>query len=456
MRAAPARRAAALLAAAVLLLGAGVLLGRLTAGGDDAAPAAPRATAPAAVRPPELAVGLVTGDAGVLAPPGQPVAGFARAQALTDRIAPEYVRVDVRWDLLQPQEGAPLDPDRPVGAGCGRDGAAPCAGDETLTRTLAALKAAQAAHPGRYRPVLTFWGMPAWAGKPADAGCEAARAREGARPLRPGGEPAYRAAVAAVWRAVRGAGLDGADWSPWNEPNAPYFVAPQRQACRGDAAPTSPAVYARMARAMDAELDRLRAAVPAGGPGRGDRLVLGELAAWPDPTPKAVPADEFLRALPDDVLCRADVIGLHGYLEARPPAGRGEPVAGALAELDRRPCLDGHPAWVTETGVGAPHAGATRDVRPATLAAECRLLHRQLERWYRDPRVTAAFQYSVREDPSFPTGLTDEAMTRTYPVAAAWAAWGGDRAPTAAPPALPGACASTAAAARADEDAPPG
>ncbi|MGX6449744.1 hypothetical protein ACVU7I_17035, partial [Patulibacter sp. S7RM1-6] len=390
----------------------------------------------ATVRAPELAVGLVTDDAGVLTPPAQPVAGFGRAQALTDRVAPRYVRVDVRWDLLQAQEGAALDPNLATSGGCGRDGAAPCAGDETLTRTLAALKAAQAAHPGHYRPLLAFWGMPAWAGRAATTGCGAAQAREGARPLRPGGEAAYRAAVATVWRAVRAAGLEGADWSPWNEPNAPYFLTPQRAACRGDAAATSPAQYARLARAMDAELDRLRAAAK-GGPGHDDRLVLGELAAWPDPTAKAVPADEFLRGLPDDVLCRADVVALHGYLEARPPSGRGEPVAAALRELDRRPCLDGRPAWITETGVGAPHSGAERDDRPATLAAECRLMHRQLERWYRDPRVTAAFQYSVREDPSFPTGLTTEAMTRTYPVADAWVAWGGARAPTAAPPALP-------------------
>jgi hypothetical protein len=205
---------------------------------------------------------------------------------------------------------------------------------------------------------------------------------------------------------------------------------------------------------MDAELGRLRAASPAKSAARDDRLVLGELAAWPAPSARVVPADEFLRALPDDVLCRADVLSLHGYLEARPRAGRGEPVAAGLREFDRRACLDGRPAWITETGVGAPTAGGDRDDRASTLRAECRLMDRQLDHWYHDPRVTAAFQYSVREDPSFPTGLTNEAVTRTYPVAGVWAAWGGAREPDAPAPALPADCADPEDAAAAS--APPG
>ncbi|MDO9409999.1 hypothetical protein [Patulibacter sp.] len=461
----PSRRRALLVLAALVVLVVGVAAGRLTASDDGGvgpsaartgptpSPSADRGDATRAVRPPTLAVGLVTTDAGALTPPATPVAGFGAAQAVTDRIAPRFVRVDVRWDLLQPAEGAPLDPARVIGDGCGREGAQPCSGAISLARTLGALKAAQAAHPGHFRPLISFWGMPAWAGA-AGEGCEAAKARDGARPLAPGREPAYRAAVAAVWAAVRAAGIQGADWTPWNEPNAPYFLDPQRASCSSTAEARSPAQFSRLVVAMDAELDRLRAASPAGSPERGDRLVVGELAAWGAPSRRAVPADEFLRALPDDVLCRADVLSVHGYLEAQPRSGKGEPIAAGLRELDRRPCLDGRPAWITETAVGAPRSGGDRDAATGTLRAECRLMDRQLDRWYHDPRVTAAFQYSVREDPAFPTGLLPEDLSRTFPVADVWAAWGGSREPGAAAPALPEGCAQ--ASDGAGEQAPPG
>lgn len=447
--------------ALLLALAAGAAVGRLTASGGPSSPrpAPPAAAgaagggARAAVRPPSLAVGLVTTDAAALRPPATPVPGFGAAQAVTDRIAPRFVRIDVRWDLLQPEERTPLDPSRVVGDGCGRDGATPCSGAVSLQRTLQALKAAQVAHPGRYRPLLSFWGMPDWAGAPVD-GCDGAQAREGAQPLAPGREDAYRAAIAAVWGAVRAAGIDGADWTPWNEPNAPYFLDPQRASCTPTGEPRSPARFSRLVVAMDAELDRLRGRAPADAAARRDRLVLGELAAWGAPSRRAVPADEFLRALPDGVLCRADVLSVHGYLEARPRSGKGEPIAAGLRELDRRPCLDGKPAWITETAVGAPRSGGRRDVAGEILRAECRLMDRQLDRWFHDPRVTAAFQYSVREDPYFPTGLLDEGLERSFPVARVWAAWGGDRDPAAPPPPPPAACRAGDDGAR--DAAPPG
>jgi hypothetical protein len=444
----PRRRAVLVALVGLVLLVVGLALGRLTAPDDDrsasAVPPAPTTTAttaqaPSVVRAPTLSVGIVTNDVGALTPPATPVPAFERAQALTDRIAPRFVRIDVRWDLIQPDEAAPFDPGRVIGDGCGRERAQPCSGPQSLTRTLAAVKAAQVAHPGHYRPLISFWGIPNWAGDVGD-GCEAAKAREGAQPLAPGKEPAYKAMVAAIWGAVRAAGIEGADWTPWNEPNAPYFIDPQRSACTPDAEPRSPESFSRMVVAMDEELERLRATTPAGSPARGDRLVVGELAGWGAPSRRAVPTDEFLRALPDDVLCRADVISVHGYLEAHPRNGKGEPVAAGLRELDRRPCLDGRPAWITETAVGAPRSGGERDTARGTLQFECRLMDQQLRRWYRDPRVTAAFQYSVRTDPAFPTGLMDEGLNRTFPVAKVWEAWGGDRDPAAEPPALPSGC----------------
>ncbi|WP_320673251.1 hypothetical protein [Patulibacter defluvii] len=447
-----ARRRAALGGALLALLALAFAAGRWTDGDHDRRTREPARDqlarpAPAAVRPPTLAVGLDSNDPAALTPPGVADAAppaFEAARATVAAIAPTFVRVEVRWDLLQPDAAAPLDPARPTADGCARERREPCAAPTTLDATLRAVAAAQRARPGRFRLLLTFWGMPAWAGDPRTDPCGGGPVRDGARPLAAAREGDYRAAIRAVAAAAgrAGARIDG--WTPWNEPNAPYFLGPQRATCAADAAPSSPAVYARMTRAMAAELAALRrsGAPPA-------RLVLGELASWAAPSGRAVPADEFLRALPDDVLCRADMLSLHGYLEARPRTGRGEPVAAGLRELDRRRCLDGRPAWITETGVGAPHGGGRRDVRPRVLASECRLLHGQLERWYRDPRVTAAFQYSLREDRYFPVGLLDEGLRRTYPAAAVWEAWGGSRAPAAPPPPLPAACAAPAPAASA-------
>ena len=54
--------------------------------------------------------------------------------------------------------------------------------------------------------------------------------------------------------------------------------------------------------------------------------------------------------------------------------------------------------------------------------------------WYDDPRVTIAFQYTVREDDKFPTGLVSTDLTTDRPALKEWTAWGGRRAPTDPPP----------------------
>jgi hypothetical protein len=55
--------------------------------------------------------------------------------------------------------------------------------------------------------------------------------------------------------------------------------------------------------------------------------------------------------------------------------------------------------------------------------------------WYDDPRVSVAFQYTVREDDKFPTGLVSTDLTHERPALKEWTAWGGGRSPTAPPPA---------------------
>lgn len=440
--------AAAAVLAAVLLVALGYLLGGQ---GDDEradppAPTAPTRAAPSPDGAParldrsgELAVGLVSRDVAALTPMSAgPIAGYDAAREAVGAMAPRQVRVDVRWDQLQPSADAPLDPGRVTDDGCGRERARPCGPEISLRAVLAQLAAQQQEHPGAFRPLITFWGMPEWAGEAPTEGCGFEDVRAGARPLAAGQEAAYRAAIRAVWTALRDAGIGASDWTPWNEPNAPYFLDPQRASCSRDAELRSPAPYARMVAAMDEELQALRGADPAAA--AEHRLVIGEVAAWGAPSTRAVTADEFLRALPDDVLCRADVIGLHGYLDARPPVGRGEPVAAALGELDRRPCLDDVPAWITETGVGAPGSGRERDGDRRTQQDECRLMGDQLTRWYHHPRITAAFQYSVRDDAAFPTGLVDERVRTTYPVADVWIAWGGARAPDGPAPPVPADC----------------
>ena len=58
--------------------------------------------------------------------------------------------------------------------------------------------------------------------------------------------------------------------------------------------------------------------------------------------------------------------------------------------------------------------------------------------WWADPRVTAAFQYTLRADDRFPTGLISTDLTAARPTLNEWTAWGGAREPSAPPP--PAAC----------------
>jgi hypothetical protein len=96
--------------------------------------------------------------------------------------------------------------------------------------------------------------------------------------------------------------------------------------------------------------------------------------------------------------------------------------------------------WITETGVGGPHAGQARPTGDGALRLQCRALQRQLVRWDEDPRVQAAIQYTFREDVAFPVGLANAALTRTYPTYDLLKAWSGTRAPNAPAPPLPASC----------------
>ena len=141
---------------------------------------------------------------------------------------------------------------------------------------------------------------------------------------------------------------------------------------------------------------------------------------------------EFIAGLPQDVVCASSVWSQHAYIGGDDPV---EPVAQALAAR------------------GCPHRSRSGSPRPASaprlrtcpsadaIADEqegCRKLHERLVTWFNDPRVTVAFQYTLREDDKFPTGLFSTDLSTPRPTLGEWAAWGGGRDPLAPPP--PSAC----------------
>jgi hypothetical protein len=175
--------------------------------------------------------------------------------------------------------------------------------------------------------------------------------------------------------------------------------------------------YAQMARAMAEELRD------------GQELVLGELAGLLQRKAGYVSVREFIGDLPRDVVCSARVFGQHGYVGGPDPVGA---VARALRRFD---CPRAHAIWITETGARAGRDGqAAAD--PGRRA--CQNIRRRLIRWYEDPRVTAAFQYTLREDDRFPTGLVTVDLERPHATLAEWVAWGRRAEPQDPPP--PSSC----------------
>ncbi|MGH2948324.1 MAG: hypothetical protein ACRDPC_19060, partial [Solirubrobacteraceae bacterium] len=224
----------------------------------------------------------------------------------------------------------------------------------------------------------------------------------GDAPPRADALPAYRRLVAGLLAAAAQEGADVRYLSPWNEPNHPYFLAPQRPACDAAAPSLAAAPYAPLARAMQAELT-------------GDqRLVLGETAGIVPRSPRATAVAELIAALPRDLVCAAPVWAQHAYV------GGTDPVAAVTAALDAHACPRPHAIWITETGVGP----APEELSAAQQMTDCGLLHDRLLAWYENPRVTAAFQYTFREDDRFPTGLVSTDLRHARPALAEWQAWG--------------------------------
>lgn len=401
---------AALAAAALVAAGCGA---------DEDAPPEPR---------PSLAIGLTEMNPALLAPGAVP-AEFAPWRDRLAALRPRYVRILVDWEKLQPEEAVPPRFDLPAD-GCMR-GQPPCAPHAGIRDVLRALAARRAAGEPGWEPVPVMYGTPAWAARrplarAAGRGCGlSSRAREP--------DPAaYRGLVRALRAEAARAGLRIRWWAPWNEPNHPAFLAPQRERCAAASPSAAAARYARIVGAFAAERRP------------GERMLLGETAGYDEPRPSASTVEEFIAALPRAAVCASAVWAQHVYV-AQPGVGggaggeegEGAPLAGdadvagspellaaVLAALDRRGCPRQHRLWLTETGVGGPRPGRDRPTDEASLARACEAMAAALRAWRRAPRVDVALQYSFREDPAFPVGLADAALTRLY---APYGAWRGEQ-----------------------------
>jgi hypothetical protein len=416
----------ALVAALLVVVGAGVFA--LTRGdGEEPAPT-PVPTAPPVATPtptptpppavldapadgPSLAVGITEPNPALVAAPGARTVPpeWERWRDALGRIRPQLYRLLVVWDVVQPTAGAPPNLDAPNG-GCMR-AIPPCAPYAGVRDQLRALASRQ--REGGWQALVTFTATPDWAAAPA-TGC---RESAGAGAPDAAALPAYRRLVAAVLSAAREIGADVRYVSPWNEPNQPYFLAPQRASCAAAAPSRVPAPYAALARAVRGEL------------GRGQELVLGETAGILDRTPRSTAVGELIGALPRELVCAAPVWAQHAYI------GGTDPVPAVRRALAAHGCQRRHAIWITETGVGPAPESLAAAPGVAGGRRGCRMLHRQLMAWHADPQVTVAAQYTMREDDRFPTGLVTTDLTRPRRALPEWLAWGTRPDPAAPPPA---------------------
>jgi len=360
----------------------------------------PPATTPPASPPDSLATGLTEADPRLL-----DAANPSSAAAKAIDLRPRYLRVLVDWARVQPRGEREPNWDAPPG-GCParRPRCVSHVGLRTLLETIKARRKAD----GGWQVLVVPYFTPAWAALRAQ-GCE----RPGTLPrARMPKVPAYRAFLRALQRLGDEVGVDLAYWSPWNEPNHPAFLNPQRAACDTASPALAPALYAQLVRAAVQEL-------------RSDqRLVLGELAGLDAPRPFGASAAEFVRGLPSDVACAGSAFGQHGYIGKRARKGlTPRAVAPALAASAASALVDvvdaelrthgcGTPLWITETG---------------TFDHGCRSMAAALKAWSDDPRVDAAFQYTFRDSPSFPVGLVSTSLRTTYGAYAAWYAFSRSR-----------------------------
>lgn len=384
------------------------------------------------------ALGLTEDNADLLWNPSSPSrsggAAFQPAREQLTAIHPRYIRLLVDWAALQPQRDRPANLDGPID-GCART-AGPCTPFAGIRAELAAIatqqRAARAEGHAGFEVVLDVFGVPSWAAV-ATRGCEMPGTQPFSRPINEVGIAGYRSLIRTLLALGREQGVALSWWSPWNEPNNPAFLSPQRSACSIDAPAAAPAVYAQLAEAMAVEL---------AGDDAADHLLLGELAAYPADSLHRTSVASFVAALPARVLCLGSAWAIHAYATWGKARSEPDPVGELARALDARgSCAAGAPIWVTETGAGAQRPGRPRPAGEAVERAACEALGTQLRRWSQTPRVGAIFQYSFREDPAYPVGLVSADLQHTYPAYRLWLAYARARARHAPPPPTSSSCA---------------
>jgi hypothetical protein len=357
---------------------------------------------------------------------GKDVGDFDPWRDRVEALEPQVYRLTVDWATLQPSADAPVDWTK-ASDGCMR-GLQPCRPFSGIRDTLRAIRSQQQAGNG-FATMVVIYGVPDWAAI-QPTGCERDDIGARSRPITAQGLEAYRKLVRSLQDLAHREGVAIRWWSPWNEPNGPFFISPQRAECRGSSKALSPAVYTKLARAMREELQP------------GQQLVVGELAGLQNARKYGTSISEFFDGLPDDVVCNAGVFAQHAYAKRGDRADDPGAVGTLEQVLDGRPCARDKPIWVTETGVGGPHVGDERSPKDASIRADCQALNVALRRWDKDPRVDAAIQYTFRDDPVFPVGLADAKLAKEWPAYQLFKAWGGARSPDGPPPALPKACSA--------------
>jgi hypothetical protein len=329
-------------------------------------------------------------------------------------IRPAFYRLVIDWASIQPNPGAAADLSAP-NAGCMRE-LQPCLGWFGVRDQLRALASRQ--REGGWQGLVVITGTPDWAAAPP-SGCEREGTGPHSRPPRADALPAYQKLISDLLAVAAQEGADLRYWSAWNEPNHPAFISPQREACDGASPTVAAAPYAELVRALQ------QALATAGG---DHRIVLGETAGLLQPTPRTTSVQEFIAALPEDVVCASTVWSQHAYI------GGPDPVAPVSQALAARGCPVPQTIWITETGVGPAPSYLSGARAIADEQVGCRELHARLESWWNDPQVTVAFQYTFRQDDRFPTGLITTNLASSLPTLQEWTAWGGTREPTAPPP----------------------
>ena len=376
------------------------LFATLAASAPHAQSPAPPFSVAQATAPP-LSIGLSESDPRLLVARGPTKRAAAKAVALR----PNYVRVLVPWERIQPGAGRKPNWDAPPG-GCPK--LAPgCKSASGLRALLTAIGQRQVADGGWKILAVPFF-TPRWAVAGPPTGCQKARLRHTRAQMPRIG--AYRRFLRALNALADKVGVKIDFISPWNEPNHPAFLQPQRAQCRVTSKAIAPRAYATLVRAAKREL-------------RFDQtLVLGSLAGLQKPRVYGAGVAEFIRGMPRDVACTSGPFAQHAYIgepgrRGRPPAAADPETAsrfglldGVIAALDAKECPDIKVLWIAETG---------------TFDHRCEAMFSALRSWAINDRVDAAFQYTFRESRDYPVGLVSPSLFDTYASYRAWRAFAG-------------------------------